>query len=103
MQEYEVHPIEIQYGLFNLSEALQFLHSGVRLMHGDITPEVVVVTGGGTWKLMGFNFSCYSQYQSESTVRRRGREGGREGGETCECGCTSAIHLTTSVVSTDHV
>jgi SCY1-like protein 2 len=69
IKEYEVHPIEIQYGLFNLSEALQFLHSGVRLMHGNITPEVVVLTGGGTWKLMGLNFSCYSQYQSESTTK----------------------------------
>ena len=68
LQEYEIHPIEIQYGLFNISEALEFLHSGVRLMHGNITPEVVVVTTGGTWKLMGFNFSCYSQYQAESTV-----------------------------------
>ena len=37
-------------------------------MHGNITPEVVVVTGGGVWKLMGFNFSCYSQYQNETTV-----------------------------------
>ena len=63
-----MHPIEIQYGLFNLSEALEFLHCGVKLLHGNITPEVVVVTGGGTWKLMGFNFSCYSQYQSETTV-----------------------------------
>ena len=39
-------------------------------MHGNVTPEVVVVTDGGTWKLMGFNFSCYSQYQSETTVGR---------------------------------
>ena len=84
LKEYELHPIESQYGLLNIAEALQFLHSGVRLMHGNITPEAIVVTGSGTWKLMGFNFSCYSQYQSEAQVKDRGREregkGGREGG-----------------------
>ena len=63
-----MHPIEIQYGLYNLSEALEFLHCGVRLMHGNITPEVVVVTESGAWKMMGFNFSCYSQYQSDTQV-----------------------------------
>ena len=43
-------------------------------MHGNINPDIVVVMGAGTWKLMGFNFSCYSQYQSDSTVSG---EGGR--------------------------
>ena len=90
LKEYELHPIESQYGLLNIAEALQFLHSGVRLMHGNITPEAIVVTGSGTWKLMGFNFSCYSQYQSEAQVKdggregriseKRGRKGRREGG-----------------------
>ena len=81
LKEYEIHPIEIQYGLFNLTEALQFLHSGVKLMHGNITPEVVMVTAGGAWKLMGLNFCCFSNYQSETTVCcGGGREGGREGG-----------------------
>ena len=82
-QEHELYPVEIRYGLLEIAEALEFLHSDVKMMHGNVTPECVVVTTGGNWKLMGFNFCCFSQYQSEAQVRVGGgreerRERGRE-------------------------
>ncbi len=70
-QEYELHIVEIQYGILQLSEALDFLHSDAKMLHGNITPESVAVTSKGSWKLMGFNFSSFSQYQSEAQVHVR--------------------------------
>ena len=67
-QEYEIHPVEIQYGLLQVAEALNFLHGDVKMMHGNLHPGAIVITKKGTWKLMGFNFCCYSQYQSEAQV-----------------------------------
>lgn len=70
-QEHQLHPIELQYGLMQVAEALNFLHSDVKMMHCNLTPHNVVVSAWGHWKLMGFNFSCFSQYQSEAQVSGR--------------------------------
>ena len=71
-----------------VAEALHFLHKEARLLHGNLTPQSVAVTREGGWKLLGFNFSCFSQYQSDAQVRRGGceavmGEGGGGGGELC--------------------
>lgn len=60
--------MEIQYGLMQLAEGLEFLHSDVKMMHGNLNSQSVVVNSQGAWKLMGFNFCYYSQYQSEAQV-----------------------------------
>ena len=67
-QEHELHSVEIQYGILQLSEALDFLHSDAKMLHGNVSPESVAVASSGAWKLMGFNFSSFSQYQSEAQV-----------------------------------
>jgi len=43
------------------------------MMHGNLTPESIVINAQGGWKLMGFNFCCYSHYQSEAQVRSSSR------------------------------
>ena len=68
LQEHQLRPIEIQYGLLEVSEALLFLHADVKMMHGNLTPEAIVINAQGVWKVMGFNFCCYSHYQSEAQV-----------------------------------
>ncbi len=60
--------VEIQYGLYQLSEALHFLHSDAKMLHGNIILESVVITSNGAWKLMGFNFSSFALYQSDTQV-----------------------------------
>ena len=40
------------------------------MMHGNLTPQNIVVNSSGSWKIMGFNFCCYSQYQSDAQVRQ---------------------------------
>lgn len=45
------------WGLFCLAEALTFLNS-CHLLHGNISPDSVFVTKGGSWKLGGFDLTC---------------------------------------------
>eukprot|EP00878_Enallax_costatus_P038064 GHUV01043206.1.p1 GENE.GHUV01043206.1~~GHUV01043206.1.p1 ORF type:complete len:249 (+),score=59.91 GHUV01043206.1:473-1219(+) len=48
--------LEIKYGLYHISETLQFLHHEAKLAHCNLNPGSVVVTRDGGWKLAGFEF-----------------------------------------------
>ena len=65
-QDYDLRPIEIQYGLMEIAEALTFLHDDVHMLHGNLSPESIVLAKSGSWKLMGFEFSSYTQPQGDS-------------------------------------
>ncbi|KAJ1369323.1 SCY1-like protein 2 [Parelaphostrongylus tenuis] len=49
--------VEIKHGLFQLGEALSFLHVDAGILHRNVTPESVIVNDRGAWKLAGFEFS----------------------------------------------
>lgn len=49
--------MEISRGLLNIALAIQYLHTVQRKLHLDITPENIVITATGQWKLCGFGFS----------------------------------------------
>lgn len=49
--------IEISRGLLNISEGLQYLHTVQRKLHLNVTPESIVITQSGQWKLCGLGFS----------------------------------------------
>ncbi|KAJ1356798.1 SCY1-like protein 2, partial [Parelaphostrongylus tenuis] len=49
--------VEIKHGLFQLGEALSFLHIDAGILHRNVTPESVIVNDRGAWKLAGFKFS----------------------------------------------
>ena len=68
VQEYEFHPVEVKYGLLELAEGLSFLHNGVRMLHGNLIPGNVIINRNGEWKLVGFNFCCFTQYASDAQV-----------------------------------
>ena len=51
-----------------IAEALQFLHSDVNMVHGNITPENIIISRHGDWKLAGFNFATFEQYQTSAQV-----------------------------------
>ena len=72
LQEHQLHPIEAHYGLMQVAEALSFLHSDAKMMHGNLTPECVVLNKTGQWKVMGMNFASFVQYQTSSQVREKG-------------------------------
>ena len=52
--------MEVKYGLLQLSEALSFLHSDVKMIHGNLTPSNVFVNRDGAWKVAGeFNHDLF--------------------------------------------
>ena len=40
-----------------ISEALSFLHNSEMLIHGNVSPQSVIITKRGTWKLAGMGFA----------------------------------------------
>ncbi|XP_076329759.1 SCY1-like protein 2 [Tachypleus tridentatus] len=57
IREYDFMPIEIKYGLLQLTEGLSFLHYSCKLIHRNICPQSVIINKRGTWKLAGLEFT----------------------------------------------
>ena len=53
--------------LFQLSEALAFLHCSAKMIHGNVCPESVIVSKNGAWKIAGFDF-CITRSGSGTDV-----------------------------------
>lgn len=56
-REIEIDVLEIQKGLLQLGKALEFLHEKAGLVHGNLTPDAVLVNAKSDWKLSGLGFS----------------------------------------------
>lgn len=56
ISDYNFYDVEIKYGLLQLSEGLAFLHNDVKMLHKNISPESVIISKKGSWKLAGFDF-----------------------------------------------
>lgn len=66
----EMGLLEIKHGLLQLAESLDFLHNNARLIHRAISPESVLITANGAWKLGGFGFAITAdQAASGSNVQ----------------------------------
>ncbi|VDM08858.1 unnamed protein product [Wuchereria bancrofti] len=68
LDEFELLDIEIRYGLFQVVEALSFLHIDVRMMHRNISPESVIINEKGEWKLAGFDFAVQGTQGTNNQV-----------------------------------
>ncbi|KAH7013463.1 kinase-like domain-containing protein [Ilyonectria destructans] len=55
-RELEIDELEIQKGLLQISKALEFLHENAGLVHGNITPDAVLINAKSDWKLSGLAF-----------------------------------------------
>lgn len=53
-----LHEIEIKYGIMQLMEGLQFLHTDVKMIHRNICPESIVINNENCWKIFGFEYCC---------------------------------------------
>lgn len=51
-----------------MSEGLTFLHSGVKMVHGNLCPENIILNKSGAWKIMGFDFSISTVNPSDAEV-----------------------------------
>ncbi|XP_043223313.1 SCY1-like protein 2 [Amphibalanus amphitrite] len=56
LRDHQLHQVEIKYGLLQLGQALEFLHSDVKMLHRNVCPDSVVINKSGAWKLAGFEF-----------------------------------------------
>ncbi|XP_019850121.1 PREDICTED: SCY1-like protein 2 isoform X2 [Amphimedon queenslandica] len=64
IKEYQVHTLEVHYGLLQLAEGLNFLHNNVKMRHGNLCIDNITISTNGDWKLAGFNFA--SSIESET-------------------------------------
>ncbi|KAM4523130.1 SCY1-like protein 2 isoform 2-T2 [Fundulus diaphanus] len=74
IKEYKLYDVETKYGLLQISEGLSFLHSGVKMVHGNLCPENIILNKSGAWKIMGFDFSISSSNPSDAELKYTCRE-----------------------------
>ncbi|KAL7925240.1 kinase-like domain-containing protein [Trichoderma austrokoningii] len=55
-REIEIDELEIQKGLLQISKALEFLHDNAGLVHGNLTPDAVLINAKSDWKISGLSF-----------------------------------------------
>ncbi|KAL5598584.1 hypothetical protein BROUX41_003490 [Berkeleyomyces rouxiae] len=66
-KELELDDLEIQKGLLQISKALEFLHENAGLVHGNLTPDAVVVNAKSDWKISGLAFCSPAENSSKPT------------------------------------
>lgn len=60
ISDYNFFDVEIKYGLLQISEGLAFLHNDMKLLHKNVTPESVIISSQGAWKLFGLDFCIHN-------------------------------------------
>ncbi|CRK88468.1 CLUMA_CG002209, isoform A [Clunio marinus] len=61
LNSYKLHDVDTKYGLIQICEGIQFLHSDVKLLHRNICPESIIVNQQGAWKIFGFDYCILNQ------------------------------------------
>ncbi|KAK4783642.1 hypothetical protein SAY86_008016 [Trapa natans] len=60
----EMGLLEVKHGLLQIAETLNFLHNNAHLVHRSISPENILITANGAWKLGGFGFAISTDQAS---------------------------------------
>ena len=55
--ELEIDELQIQKGLLQISQGLEFLHDSACLVHGNMTPDAIYINIKSDWKIAGFGFA----------------------------------------------
>ncbi|RKU48635.1 hypothetical protein DL546_009085 [Coniochaeta pulveracea] len=66
-RELEIDELEIQKGLLQVSKALEFLHENAGLVHGNLTPDAVLINAKGDWKISGLSFCSPPENSTKPT------------------------------------
>ncbi|KAL8994752.1 MAG: hypothetical protein Q9169_005362 [Polycauliona sp. 2 TL-2023] len=56
-RELEIDELEIQRGLLQVAQGLEFLHESAGLVHGNLTPDSIYVNAKSDWKIAGLAFA----------------------------------------------
>ncbi|KAI3317725.1 ARM repeat-containing protein [Xylariaceae sp. AK1471] len=66
-RELEIDELEIQKGLLQVSKALEFLHENAGLVHGNLTPDSIMINAKSDWKISGLAFCSPPANSSKPT------------------------------------
>ncbi|KOS23043.1 Protein kinase-like protein SCY1 [Escovopsis weberi] len=66
-REIEIDELEIQKGLLQISKALEFLHENAGLVHGNLTPDAVLINAKSDWKISGLAFCSPAEGSGKPT------------------------------------
>ncbi|KAL2042867.1 hypothetical protein N7G274_004627 [Stereocaulon virgatum] len=56
-RELEIDELEIQKGLLQVAQGLEFLHESAGLVHGNLTPDAIYINAKSDWKIAGLGFA----------------------------------------------
>ncbi|RKF63366.1 Protein kinase domain-containing protein ppk32 [Erysiphe neolycopersici] len=65
--EIELNELEIQKGMEQITKALEFLHENAHLVHGNLTPEAIIINSKYDWKISGLGFSSPPEGSSKTS------------------------------------
>ncbi|KIX08117.1 uncharacterized protein Z518_02773 [Rhinocladiella mackenziei CBS 650.93] len=57
LQDVEIDEVEIQKGLLQVAKGLEFLHDSAKLVHGNLTPDAIMINAKSDWKIAGLGFA----------------------------------------------
>lgn len=57
LQDIEIDELEIQKGLLQVAKGLEFLHDSAKLVHGNLTPDAIMINAKSDWKISGLGFA----------------------------------------------
>lgn len=57
LQEVDLDELEIQKGLLQVAKGLEFLHDSAKLVHGNLTPDAIMINAKSDWKISGLGFA----------------------------------------------
>ncbi|CAI9739377.1 2 [Octopus vulgaris] len=57
LKECDFIEIEIKYGILQIAEALSYLHTTEQMLHRNISPQSILLTRRGGWKMAGLGFA----------------------------------------------
>ncbi|KAH7021029.1 kinase-like domain-containing protein [Microdochium trichocladiopsis] len=66
-RELEIDELEIQKGLLQVSKALEFLHENAGLVHGNLTPDCILINAKSDWKISGLAFCSPPENSTKPT------------------------------------
>lgn len=66
-REVEIDELEIQKGLLQVGKALEFLHDNAGLVHGNLTPDAILINAKGDWKISGLAFCGPAEGSTKQT------------------------------------
>lgn len=57
LQDIEIDELEVQKGLLQVAKGLEFLHDSAKLVHGNLTPDAIMINAKSDWKISGLGFA----------------------------------------------